>query len=295
MTECPACASQADFPTYVAAHEPVLKCQKCGSTFFARPIARPHDYGTYYPYLDEFDRPRFQWEISKRRKSVQFQLREIERLCPPGRTLVDFGAGPGYFPAIAREAGWNSFGIETSTPASEAGAREFDVRYTTLNQLKDGSCAVMTAFHVLEHLDSPAAVLKTMHRKLAHGGVLVVHVPNRESMSSLLRYVLRRLLRRPGGRYGSLYYPEHITGFTRGGLALCADRAGFDLIKMRNRSLWSRFYDPWLVRNFFFEIDGKPKRGGLLRLVRQSMSGLLDNIGSVCGRGDWLIAHFRAR
>jgi SAM-dependent methyltransferase len=293
--ECPACNARSSRPWGRESSQPILKCEKCGSIFFERPISRPHNYNTYYPYLTEFDHSRYQWELGQRQRNFRFQLREIARLSPPGRQLVDFGAGPGYFCAVAKGAGWHASAIEASTPAVDAGSREFGVTYTTLEHLQDGSCSVLTAFHVLEHLDEPSSFLRAIRQKLPAGGVLVVHVPNRESLSTLLRYWLRRLLRRSDNRSGSLYYPEHITGFTPVGLILCADHAGFDLVRLRQRTLFSRFHDPWLLRNYFFSISGKRKSRGGISLALRLLSGLCDQVGGMMGRGDWLVAHFRAR
>jgi 2-polyprenyl-3-methyl-5-hydroxy-6-metoxy-1,4-benzoquinol methylase len=150
-------------------------------------------------------------------------------------------------------------------------------------------------FHVLEHLDAPSAFLRSIRQKLASGGVLVIHVPNRESLSSFLRHWIKDLLRGSSNRRGSLYYPEHITGFTPAGLITCANRAGFDLIRLRQRTLFSRFYDPWLLRNYFYGVDGQPKSNGVISLTRRILLGLCDQLGSMMGRGDWLVAHFRAR
>ncbi len=293
--ECPACSERSSRLWGEESKQPILKCAACGSTFFERPIARPHEYDTYYPYLAEFDSARYRWELDQRRRHFRFQLSQIERANPPGRELVDFGAGPGYFCAIAQELGWKASAIETSAPAIEAGQREFGVQYTALDRLQDGSCATFTMFHVLEHLDAPSAFLRSIRRKLASGGVLVIHVPNRESLSSFLRHWIKGLLRGSSNRRGSLYYPEHITGFTPAGLITCANRAGFDLIRLRQRTLFSRFYDPWLLRNYFYSVDGQPKSNGVISLTRRILLGLCDQLGSMMGRGDWLIAHFRAR
>src|SRR5687767_10030203 len=101
MTKCPACGSPSNRSWGADQSKPILECMRCGTTYFVRPIVRPHDYTSYYPYLQHFDHARFRWELDKRRRRFLFQLREIEQFDPPGRTLVDFGAGPGYFCTIA--------------------------------------------------------------------------------------------------------------------------------------------------------------------------------------------------
>jgi len=290
---CPACASAGNRRWSDGAGEPVILCQRCGTTFYKRPIAQAHDYGTYYPYLTGFDEQEYRRQLDMRRARFRFQLREIERLSPPARRLVDFGAGPGYFCAIAKELGWDAAAIETSPVAVKAGSGSFNISYISLDDLADASCSVITAFHVIEHLEDPTVVLRALRRKLKPGGILVVHVPNRESLSSLLSFWYRKLVKGSATRSGSLYYPEHLTGFTQSGLITCAARANFAAIRSRNCSLYSRFYDSWVFPAYLAALKRDPAKG-FPSLIRRCLSGLVDLVGSPINRGDWLVAHFRA-
>jgi SAM-dependent methyltransferase len=291
---CPACESPQSRRWSDGTGEPIILCKRCGTAFYKRPIAQAHDYGTYYPYLAAFDDQEFRRQLDLRRARFRFQLREIERLSPPGRRLVDFGAGPGYFCAIGRELGWDTAGIDSSSIAANAGSNKFRIPFISLDDLADGSCSVITAFHVIEHLEDPTAVLKNLHRKLKPGGILVVHVPNRESLSSLLRFWSRKIVKGSATRSGCLYYPEHLTGFTRSGLIACASRAQFAIVRARNCSLYSRFYDSWVIPTYLSELKRNFLKG-YSRLVLRALSGLIDLIGCPIGRGDWLVAHFRAQ
>lgn len=77
MSTCPACDSPSSRPWGSDQQEPILACVNCGTTYFARPIVRPLDYETYYPYLHYFDHTRFEWELAQRRRRFLFQLREM--------------------------------------------------------------------------------------------------------------------------------------------------------------------------------------------------------------------------
>jgi SAM-dependent methyltransferase len=291
---CPACASPKSRVWSDGAGEPVMLCEACATAFYKRPIARTHDYGTYYPYLSAFDDREYRRQLDMRRSRFRFQLREIERLDPPGRRLVDFGAGPGYFCAVARELGWDAAAIDTSPAAARGGSGAFQIPYVSLDDVADGSCSVVTAFHVIEHLEDPTIVLSTLHRKLKTGGILVLHVPNRESLSSLFSFWRRKLVRRPATRSGCLYYPEHLTGFTRTGLITCASRAQFEVIRSRNCSLFSRYYDSWVFPACLDEVKRDFSKG-LSALILRSLNGFIDLVGCPIDRGDWLVAHFRAQ
>ncbi|HET9395600.1 MAG TPA: methyltransferase domain-containing protein, partial [Nitrospiraceae bacterium] len=136
---CPACASPQDRRWSNGPGEPIILCERCGTAFYKRPIAQAHDYGTYYPYLAAFDDREYRRQLDLRRARFQFQLREIDRLDPPGRRLVDFGAGPGYFCAVARELGWDVAAIESSPVAADGGSSAFQIPSISLDDLADKS------------------------------------------------------------------------------------------------------------------------------------------------------------
>jgi SAM-dependent methyltransferase len=266
-------------------------CSKCRSTSFPRPILQSHDYGSYYPYLQYFDHERYRQELDYRRRGFNLQLEEIEGLDPPGRTLVDFGAGVAYFCAIAQERGWKAAAVEVSPEAIKVGERELGVNYVDPANLADRSCSVITAFHVLEHVEAPRDLLRLFHEKLVPGGILVVHVPNVESLASYVYYGLRRFIRGSGQRRGSLYYPEHITGFSRAGLEHCVAAGGFDVVSLRQCSFFSHDHLPVTLDL----LTGGPPWKAVPSFARRCMMGMIDNVGHLFGKGDWIVGHFRAR
>jgi SAM-dependent methyltransferase len=289
---CPACASTEARDWETAVSPPVRLCDRCGSLFFDRPIP-PHDYETYYPYLEAFDADRGRWELKARSRQNAAKLRELERYGAKGRKLLDFGAGPGYFVRGAMDAGWDAEGAETSSPAIEFGRQVFGVRYVDLNDAPDRAYDVITCFHVLEHMVEPQQLLGAFRRKLKDGGVLMIQVPNRESLSGVISWRLRKWLGRPRPRLGCVYFPEHLTGFSSAGLKACAERAGFSASSIRQISPGDAKYDPTLFRNYFTTPEGRLKLqpGALLqKLVR----GGLDQFGKASSQGDWIAAVFVA-
>ncbi|HKB23770.1 MAG TPA: class I SAM-dependent methyltransferase, partial [Methylomirabilota bacterium] len=63
---------------------------------------------------------------------------------------------------------------------------------------------VVTAFHVLEHVPDPVAVLRRMLGWLAPGGLLIVEVPNAGGLGATLF----------GGAWSGLELPRHLSHFT---------------------------------------------------------------------------------
>lgn len=295
MHACPFCSSLTDSPFGKVGDHLAYRCRGCGVAFFPRPIASQANYEDYYPYLAHFDRARFEWELGIRRRKFLHQLKVMREFQPDARRLTDIGAGPGYLCKVASDAGWQAIGVETSTPATQAGEREFGVRYVALDDIPERSQDVVVCQHVLEHIEEPASFLAKVRGKLVSGGLLVVHVPNCEPLTYLARNKLLRTRERNGRVHCQLYYPEHITGFDPRSLPAALSPHGFRALSVRTVAMWSPFYDPFFLRNYFRGADGKvqPKLP-LLKLSRQLVQSVAENVGTRFERGDWVIGHFRA-
>ena len=293
---CPFCASHDNAHWGVRDGHTMYLCKNCGVVFFPRPIYDSRDYNEYYPYLELFDHHRFQWELQIRRRKYRAQLAVARKLRPGARTLLDVGAGPGYFCRVAAEEGWEALGVETSAPAIEAGRREFGVRYAALDEIEPHSQDVITCHHVLEHIEEPQTFLRSLHSKLRTDGILVVHVPHREPVSFTGRNLLDGLRGSDRDKYCQMYYPEHITGFSQDSLRNALALFGFEPIRMRTAAMWSKYYDPFFLRNYFYGPSGKRlERVDHTRLIRHVIRCAVDNVGVLFGRGDWIVGHFRPK
>jgi 2-polyprenyl-3-methyl-5-hydroxy-6-metoxy-1,4-benzoquinol methylase len=284
---CPSCGSDIATKFGARSGHTIYKCASCGLAFFSRPISLPADYQDYYPYLSEFDTQRFDWEVNIRRKKYMAQLALIRNLMPVANILVDIGAGPGYFIKVAKEEGFHAVGVEPSVEARNAGTEHLGVTYTQPADIADNSVDVVTCHHVLEHVEWPQHFLSVIHQKLNDGGLLVIHVPNLQPLSFFIRDLLQSSA---DDTHCSLYYPEHINGFTSASLVRTVENQKFKLIQIENASMWSVHYDPFFLANYY-------RNCSVLRasykVVRHAARCTIDNLGNLFNRGDWLVAHFR--
>ena len=295
VASCPFCETATESRWGSDGTRTLYQCDLCDVVFYPRPVEYPVDYGNYYPYLRDFDAQRFEWELDIRRVKFRHQLSVIRALHPQARTLLDIGAGPGYFCRIAQDEGWEARAVESSPPAVAAGQREYSVKYLALDQVEEASVDVVTCFHVLEHIENPTAFLADLRSKMKPGGVLVVHVPNNEPLTFALRNALRALRGDRRVRLSHCYYPEHLTGFSPRSLRKVAARHGFAPLRVRTVSMWSAFYDPFFLRNYFRDAGGRPiAKVNYRRLALHTARSVVDALGSLFGRGDWVVGHFRA-
>ena len=171
----------------------VVECPVCG---WIRQNPRPtsETIGYYYPadYVnfvgaieDEPSRLR-QWD---RRYGILKRRWAVESFGLSGR-ILDVGCATGVFLHEMAKAGWSVTGVEPNERAAAYAQHRFGlpVHTETLRraQLPDESFDVVTFWDVLEHVHTPWQDLVEAERLLVDGGLLVIRVPNLESLGARL-------------------------------------------------------------------------------------------------------------
>lgn len=101
--------------------------------------------------------------------------RRLNRIAPPGRVL-DVGAGDGVLLEALRAVGREVMGLERRSHRADVSEQDLaDVQ---------GEWAAVVFWHSLEHLPRAGAALDKAAALLAPGGVLVVAVPNSDSLQA---------------------------------------------------------------------------------------------------------------
>jgi SAM-dependent methyltransferase len=169
-----------------------LACARCGvTTTYPWPSDAELDaaYAGYY-------RPpggRFTGSGDKLLRRLRARLaHRLDRVAPPGRVL-DVGSGDGALLEALRDRGREAVGLERAAAVSP-GVEARDVTEV------DGEWAAVVFWHSLEHLRQPGRALDHAAGLLAPGGVLVVALPNADSLQA-------RVL---GSRWLALDPPRHL-------------------------------------------------------------------------------------
>jgi SAM-dependent methyltransferase len=148
----------------------------------------------------------------------------------PGTAVLDAGAGRGRLTAALERHGYRAEGIDTS-PRAPGIARASIEEHSAL-----GLDAV-TLWHVLEHMPDPAATLERVRGWLAPGGVVLVGVPNLDSLQARIA----------GPKWFHLDVPRHRTHFTvRGARALLA-RTRLEPVRVYHLVPEHNFHGMWLA------------------------------------------------
>jgi 2-polyprenyl-3-methyl-5-hydroxy-6-metoxy-1,4-benzoquinol methylase len=160
----------------------LVQCKKCGLVFVAPRIKgwvvnRWYDEylsGKYREFIVEYDQ-------SGRERIFHKNLEFIENFDTGGGNLIDIGCASGGFLNIARGR-YKTYGIEVSTFAGRKASEYGDVRIGDaagqLEVFPNGFFDIAISVDSIEHLKSPAAMIRVLSLKMKPGGVVFIDTPN---------------------------------------------------------------------------------------------------------------------
>jgi SAM-dependent methyltransferase len=223
--ECPACGGALREWRAVPPGEPsdprrypLLRCESCGSAVTAGDPPGPELYerGIYAP-----GPPRAGPVVRAVQGATVGQPGRLLRRAglAPGASVLDAGAGRGRLVAELARRGYDARGIEPSERgAASAAAAGLPVARESLERHSDAGLDAVVLWHVLEHLDEPGAALARVRSWLRPGGLVLVGVPNAESLQA-----------RIAGE-GWLHWdvPRHRVHLSPSGLESLLRRSGFE-------------------------------------------------------------------
>ena len=217
---------------------PLVRCRQCQLYFVSKPeslraerVSNPFADSLNAEAAAEMDRlaararelalvePQVEADEQPWRALVaQERLAELRRFVTGGR-LLEVGCSTGEMLAAANEASFEAIGVEadaqTSAVARERGLQcvngtLFDAHFPA----EHFDAAVL--YHVIEHLPSPVAAVRELHRILKPGGWLVLEAPN------IATFWFRLL----GARWRQ-FIPDHVFFFSPATLTRLCEANGF--------------------------------------------------------------------
>ena len=248
---CPACDSASARLLFTAGDRrwatttrlfQIVECCDC-RLIRLYPQPEPEELRSYYPpdYWRPPEHGIDDWLRQKYRRLVLSDcIHFIERALseskePESRehgTILDVGCGDGFLLSVLADRGHGPVvGIDFSLDAATSAWRDHQVPAIcgTLSAapFADGSCTMITMFHVLQHLYNPVSYLDSAHRLLTPDGRLIVQVPNAACWQFLLF----------GDKWQGMDVPRQLLHFRASDLETLLDHCGFEILHRKHFSL----------------------------------------------------------
>lgn len=163
-------------------------------------------------------------------------------------SLLDVGAGTGYFANYMRQHGWEVTALEPDASARTIASQKSGLEIhpmEALSNLQAGSFDVITLWHVLEHVHNIKDYMGRFHQLLKPDGILLIAVPNYTSRDA----------KQYGVKWAAFDVPRHLWHFTPASMKSMLEKYGFQLVRKISMPL-DAFYVSMLSEkyngNYFF-------------------------------------------
>ena len=204
--------------------------------------------------------------------------RRFEMLKPmlPNKKLLDFGCGAGGFLSKAQRLAESVTGIELELRVQEHWHDQITIHPSV--ESAGGGYDLITAFHVIEHLADPIAMLKALADKLSRTGRMVIEVPSSED-------ALLTLYHSDAFQHFT-YWSQHLFLFNAETLRRLAEQADLRIVAIQQHQRYP-------LSNHLHWLS-KCKPGGHQKwafLDSPELKAAYANTLAAMGRCDTLIAH----
>lgn len=209
-----------------------LRCKECGLVFLD-PMPSRNELDKVYTSIYDFYEENKNDLLIKISSLLSMSRNEIIITeCGSKGRILDIGCGTGTFLQKMKEKNWDVYGIEiTEWAGNKAKERVGDDRILISNfPFADNGKSherifpnnyfdVITLWHVLEHVECPICLTKEIYRLLKTSGLLIIEVPNLDSLSLKIfqnKYSLHRV-------------PEHLTYWSKDSLKLLLENNNYKI------------------------------------------------------------------
>ena len=210
----------------------IVRCNRCG-LFFRTP--RLSDTAEADKYRHQVYDESYSDAIGKAKKDIYIST--LKKIGGLRGKILDVGCANGYFLSLAREQGWDPYGIEISEFLLRKARENLGEKQIFGVPLKNARFPsdffdVITLWDVLDHLMDPLAELSEIRRILKKNGVLIIRVRN---MS--FHIFMNRLFQKKKFRTFKRLAVFHLYGFNNKNIKVLLEKANFSKIKIKNSKL----------------------------------------------------------
>jgi 2-polyprenyl-3-methyl-5-hydroxy-6-metoxy-1,4-benzoquinol methylase len=243
----------------------LVQCKKCQLTFI-NPQPSYSEITKYYPdeyYVDAREWNTQRIHVKELQKRLDYLMEYYDS--DDRRKLLDIGIFNGSFVSYALSSGWDAYGLDPNIKAISLAKKIVPNErlfhgYVQSSPFPPESFDVVTMWEVLEHATDPSDMLKKVHNLLAPNGIILISVPNFNSLESRLF----------GKYWNGLDVPRHLYHFTPHTISKMLEKTCFKKIFLKtiNASQILEFansitYGSESLRNVLMSLGLYPTRKGI--------------------------------
>jgi 2-polyprenyl-3-methyl-5-hydroxy-6-metoxy-1,4-benzoquinol methylase len=275
-----------------------VRCRNCGLVF-QKPRLSFDDIATRYPpdYITNGMRlnvPGRNWAGRLFEKAVLWgetrRAREIAAHHPidSATRILDVGCGNATFLYAARKAyGADVTGVEMSDECCRCAHNRLglDLIQSVFEEADlDGPFDIITMWHFLEHECDPLTALARCRLLLKEGGLLVIQVPNIESLGARVF----------GRSWNGWDAPRHLVMYSRKTLGAMLEKAGLTPVEMTSpTNCWGALLSLRLAFGLGLRIDLSQRF--IWRLMQNIVLSPFDLVSHWWYGGEWITCYARPR
>ncbi|NJY61480.1 class I SAM-dependent methyltransferase [Salinimicrobium sp. CDJ15-81-2] len=206
---------------------------------------------------------------------LQKKINWIEKSHSGKGRILDIGAGTGDFLVAAKNAGWETLGLEPNLGARKLAAKKGVELIEDIYSLPDSHFDVITMWHVLEHVPDLDWQLKELDRILKPDGLLVIAVPNYKSYDA----------QKYKEHWAAYDVPRHLYHFSPEAMRKIFQQKGFLLTSQKGL-----FFDA-----FYVSLLSEKYKTGSSNPLKAITTGILSNIKAASSGNYSSLAYFFRR
>jgi SAM-dependent methyltransferase len=240
--------TSSTFPRSLENNYSTLQCSRCGYYFLNPAIDLSQDewaamYDGNYFRSAEKTRWRIQLREAELKERMDYIVRNLE--IAKGKFL-DMGCGEGYMLQKSEINGFEPYGVDIALNLIPdfAGKYKFFKGNIADAKFPDEFFSVIYMDSVLEHVPDPGKTVEELKRILKPGGLLLIIVPNEDSlMNSFAKWCYYLTFnKRKYGKIKPFIQPYHIQGFNRNSLKFLFNRFGLEVLFIKDFGGGYRFW-----------------------------------------------------
>lgn len=231
---CPLCKSLNREYQFEKFDIDLFQCIDCGTAYFDKIPQNPDDiYSAPHAlgdakkgYLENKDYRKIRF-AEERIDLIKSNLTEGDT---KGLNILDVGCGTGWFLEVAKEKGFNSFGLELGRELAKFTSERLDIPVWNceLKDLKtETKFDVITMFDLIEHVKDPAELILAAKQHLSNNGIIVIFTPHFDSLAIKVMKAESNLI----------MPAEHLSYFTEGSIKSLSALSGMELIYFKTKGI----------------------------------------------------------